>query len=652
MEPIAGSPSASLSSLALSLHAGDAREREGAAHRLADTGAPALSLLADAAREARVEVRLAALDALGRMAGGVGLPVLGGLLEDPDPRIRVAAFQAVAQAGSPAIPLLGEVLISARAQAEDRERVVHLLARIGGEPAAEVLRAALTDPHPPVQQAAMDAAIRMGDAAAQPLCRSLKDPNPAVRRAAAHALVALHEAAVEPTIRLMRDRQEETRVEAAWVLGMLRDRRSIPVLSAALNDAALEVQQAAVLGLARIHEPGAQEALEGGLRHSNRRVRLWAAEALERRGWSPPDPEWRTRFALATENWPAVVEAGSAAAPAVAALLGDPAPLVRIAAARVLGRIGDRAVIPALERGVQDVHWPARKEALKALAELGWVPRNAEERALLALVRGEWDACAAEGDAAIAPLVTCAVEDLDGLPSAALHNLLRLGPAGLQAVARLLRHGGAETQQLIVPVLEANGSAAAGGLLCDYLDHAPLEQRLPCLRALGGVRDARVAVRLCAELRSNHPEERAAAEESLLRVGAAAVEPLVALLGRGVPPVPALLVHIGPPAVPALCRALQAADRDVRLAAALALGSIGDRSALPALRARVRPWFSDPDGQVRHFCRGAIEAIEHRTASTRDLPLPGQAPSADHLPVPGAAPGEEEGTGDPGPHGA
>ena len=67
----------------------------------------------------------------------------------------------------------------------------------------------------------------------------------------------------------------------------------------------------------------------------------------------------------------ALSEAGPANADAIAALLGDPAPMTRAAAAEALGELGSKSAIPALQKLLADNDPFARSTAAVALAKLG-----------------------------------------------------------------------------------------------------------------------------------------------------------------------------------------------------------------------------------------------------------------------------------------
>jgi HEAT repeat protein len=90
-----------------------------------------------------------------------------------------------------------------------------------------------------------------------------------------------------------------------------------------------------------------------------------------------------------------------------------------------------------------------------------------------------------------------------------------------------------------------------------------------------------------------------------------------------------------------LCMALEIGDTQLRKLAAEALGKLGRREALPALKARL-PKLGLRDERDKDVL-AAIEKIEKATAATKDLPRPATTltPDAATLPRPADAPTHE-----------
>jgi hypothetical protein len=74
-----------------------------------------------------------------------------------------------------------------------------------------------------------------------------------------------------------------------------------------------------------------------------------------------------------------------------------------------------------------------------------------------------------------------------------------------------------------------------------------------------------------------------------------------------------------------LIGALRDEDWDVRYRAAEALGQLGDRRVLPALKARARIIGGDADPDVQEACQKAIAQIEAATGRKEVVPAPAPA---------------------------
>ena len=146
--------------------------------------------------------------------------------------------------------------------------------------------------------------------------------------------------------------------------------------------------------------------------------------------------------------------------------------------------------------------------------------------------------------------------------------------------------------------------------LCDLLADADADRRWWAVRALAavGTRDARE--RLVAALADPDPDVRVCAAQGLgdLQAGEAVTE-LVRCLADPGPLVSRVaadsLARIGPPAVPALIAALQAAESTVRAGAARALSIIQPEEAVPALCAAL----DDPSAIVTYYAEEALERM-------------------------------------------
>jgi hypothetical protein len=177
--------------------------------------------------------KMAAARALGRLGDPAQVPQLKQALNDPDPPVRVMAAAALAELGDPsgtdmvakfASSPLGDLrLLAVEASAAGNPNG----AWVG------VAAGVLQDPDPLVRLRAADLLLQHAadpGPAAQVMAQALADPNPAMKYAAARYLDRLPAAALERDLatlrRLLRDPAPEVQVEAA--AGVLRVTGAIP----------------------------------------------------------------------------------------------------------------------------------------------------------------------------------------------------------------------------------------------------------------------------------------------------------------------------------------------------------------------------------------------------------------------------------------
>ncbi len=242
-----------------------------------------------------------------------------------------------------------------------REAAAWALLSIADERALEPLIALLTDSVADVRAAAAWALYPIPNRqAVAPLIKALHDPHPKVRIAAADSLGALGYArAVEPLIGQLRDVDASVRAAAAWALGKIGDKRAVPALSDRIEDDYWKVRLRTAWSLGNIGDKRATTVLIEATGDDEAEVRQAAASALQSLG----EPLGVLIHNALKGSVKAQAELGrriaQRAVPPLLAALGNPDPLVRHAAARTLGALGD-------VRGV---------EALSAMAG-AWDPRD------------------------------------------------------------------------------------------------------------------------------------------------------------------------------------------------------------------------------------------------------------------------------------
>ena len=199
----------------------------------------AVESLTAALRDPDPLVRAHAADALRTFSVPEALPALLPMLQDPEEEVRVAAALAAGELGAPqSLPVLFETL--RHGPFHRRRQAAASLCALGDAAAVPALMDALADPSRAVQERAAVALGSLGDSRAVPaLIDALGAPN------------------------IMAEERRGLREDLVRALGRLGDRRAVPALIRALKDYDKHVRDAALLSLAELGGPQAEDALIG-----------------------------------------------------------------------------------------------------------------------------------------------------------------------------------------------------------------------------------------------------------------------------------------------------------------------------------------------------------------------------------------------------
>ncbi len=187
--------------------------------------------------------------------------------------------------GNEALPRLRSALLSDEPEA--RASALVGLARLGSEPALELVCLALTDEATEVQVAAVDALSRMGNGAARAVdvLLGFESQDPDVQAALARALASLHDPRALPRLRkLARVGPPFVRLFAIEGLSALADPGLAELLVEALGDSDHEVVKQALTGLGQAGGARAAARVAIALDHPAWDVRRLAAAQLGRIG--------------------------------------------------------------------------------------------------------------------------------------------------------------------------------------------------------------------------------------------------------------------------------------------------------------------------------------------------------------------------------
>jgi putative heme-binding domain-containing protein len=175
---------------------------------------------------------------------------LAGLLDDPRPRVRDQAVEALGKRGPAAVEILAEVLRPAgRCSLQARRNAVWALCRIRTPTALAAIRLALEDRDPSVRQAAVHVAgLEKDTPAAEALMKIVVEDEPRLRLKAAEGLGRLGNAEAIPALLESLRKGTDRFLEHALVYALIRINVPGPTTTA-LTDPNPRVRQAGVIAL-------------------------------------------------------------------------------------------------------------------------------------------------------------------------------------------------------------------------------------------------------------------------------------------------------------------------------------------------------------------------------------------------------------------
>ncbi|MSP13936.1 MAG: hypothetical protein EXR62_13390, partial [Chloroflexi bacterium] len=253
-----------------------------AATALVTIGQPAVMALLEATQAPDVGTRCRAALALGEIGDPQAVTTLVVMRFAREPEIQEAVVQALVRIGPPAVPGMIAALDDERAFGSDR--LAEAFAMIG-EPARAGLIAALTSSTRRTvrTRAAMLLGEIRDESTVQALVEALKDERWEVRRRVVDALGRIGGITAEIGLKAaLRDEEVSVRRRAAEVLGQMGTAGAVEALASALRDEDEVVREIAARMLGQQATTFQIEALIAALRDRDPRVREQAAEALGR----------------------------------------------------------------------------------------------------------------------------------------------------------------------------------------------------------------------------------------------------------------------------------------------------------------------------------------------------------------------------------
>lgn len=359
----------------------------------------------------------------------------------------------------------------------------------------------------------------------------------------------------------LRDTSPKVRCEAAKELGRRGGPGVVEALEPLLDDVDEGVRANAVRALRDLGSAEAVSVLREALKRRGWEDRTAAASALRELGWRADHSEEGATFLILNGEWERAVELGRHAMPPLVAMVRSCSDeMARERAVRALGKIRDPSTLKVLVEALHDIHPLVRKAA-------AWSLGNTARRK------------------AVEPLIGALMDPDEEVRREAVEALVRIGTPALHPLVSALKEGDAEVQKK---------AAEAIGIFYRMPEMEPLVHAfvLSALKDGDAWSRSRMAVLLgdLGEAWAVKPliealyffNVREAAGKALLKIGEAALEPLMAALKHH---------HI-----------------PVRKAAAELLGRLGDRRAVSALQSALK----DRDWEVREAAQAALESLNRR----------------------------------------
>jgi len=421
--------------------------------------------------------------------------------------------------------------------------------------------------------------------AVKPLIFALKDKNPDVRCTAAKGLLRYNDTtAIEPLIQVLKDTEPLARAAAAETLGRLGDTRAIPPLVQLLRDVDIVVRGIAVRSLNRLK-------------------------------WHPTNPADRVLQILAAGNLHELVAMGPEGVGHLLETLRNGTPNKQFAAVKALGRTNDQRIQPAMLEAL------TKKIPVVRMAALGVLESMANP----------------ETYPQIEPLLQ---DDSSSVRSAAVEAAsLCGGRKAVPSLVKCLKDPSWEVRQSSAKALAALGESSAVDGLIQIIQDPDRDVRESVVVALGDLGDPRAIEPLVLSLLDTENTVRNAASAALYKINRRWDESELA--HRALPRVKMALKHSdywvcqaaskllqqfnvdvkslmdptnvkltmksGPsPVYTLFADLLFDRDRDLRLASAVSLGRLREKSATAILSTASR----DADYCVRQAALSALTALE------------------------------------------
>jgi HEAT repeat protein len=343
-------------------------------------------------------------------------------------------------------------------------------------------------------------------------------------------------------IKALRYKKNDVRKAAAAALGKIGDARAVEPLIATLKDKYFKLRQTAAWALGYIGDARAVEPLIAVLKDEEKDLDLqWAAAwALERLGWKPDQGENGAWYWIAKRDWEKTVALGfSAVEPLISVLKGaDVDGDARQAAASALGKIGDTRALEPLIAALKNVINGVRQAAAEALGNIGDARALEPLIAVLKKKEADWE----EKYSYVRPAAARALGNIrDSRALGSLITALKDGNKSVRqaAVGALEQLGwkpdqGEDGAWYWIAKRDWRNAVALGPPAVEPFITVLKDEDLNICQAaavaLGKIGNGWALEPLIAALKDGRDDMRLAAADAIVKFGAYAVEPLIAVL--------------------------------------------------------------------------------------------------------------------------
>lgn len=390
--------------------------------------------------------------------------------------------------------------------------------------------------------------VKAGESAERSLVRALRSKDPIVRRHAGYALAQMgNPAAINSLLETMTGDDKREAAKAAKLMARIRSEETIPILIDMLMDENPHFQRRSKQGLLAIGEP-AVDPLIKLLKNRDPNIRSSAIEVLGSIGDKRVVP-----YLIE------ILEKDRAA---------------RIYAATALGQMGDTIVVPELIEALKEKDPSMRKASAMALGNIGDLR-------------------------AIEPLIGLFLDDDRSVPLYAVNALGMIGEKVFDKVNHLLKNENYNLRLYATMTLGEIRDKRAIHPLLSIIENKKdeLELRRAAIIALGSVGGEKVVDYLIKFL--GYDELSKAASRELIKIGEPAIIPLIAMLNSQNPivlnNVKEALIAIGKPAVPHLIVALDHYEPVIRKNSINILSVTANKEIIPFIIKKLK----DPSESVR-----------------------------------------------------